>query len=94
MADKSSLYEAYAWKQGQQNTGSVESLMNFISRVRLLETNGYAIRKNYIEEKYESNVARKDVETIKINSRIEETTQCEDPAIARAMSTMVDHQGL
>ena len=68
--------------------------MNFISRVRLLETNGYAIRKNYIKKKYEDNEERKNTELRRISSRVEELTTCEDPAIATAMSTMVDHQGL
>lgn len=92
---QTSLYEAYAWKHGQQSTaeGSVENLMEFISRVRLLEANGYAVRKNFVKKKYKGDTARKNIEVRKINTRMEETKRCEDPAIARAMSRMVDHQG-
>ena len=95
MLTQTNLYEAYAWKHGQQSTaeGSVESLMEFISRVRLLEVNGYAVRKNFVKKKYKDNTARKNIEVNKIDSRMEETKTCEDPAIARAMSRMVDHQG-
>ena len=90
---QTSLYEAYAWKHGQQSTGSVESLMEFISRVRLLEANGYAVRKNFVKKKYKDDTARKNIEIRKIDTRMEETKACEDPAIAKAMSRMVDHQG-
>lgn len=95
MLTQTSLYEAYAWKHGQQSTaeGSVESLMEFISRVRLLEANGYAVRKNFVQKKYKDDTVRKNIEVRKINTRMEETKSCEDPAIARAMSRMVDHQG-
>lgn len=93
---QTSLYEAYAWKHGQQSTaeGSVESLMEFISRVRLLEANGYAVRTNFVMKKYKDNTARKYTELTKINTRMEQTKTCEDSAIARAMSRMVDHQGI
>ena len=67
--------------------------MEFISRVRLLEANGYAVRKNFVKKKYKDDTARKNIEVRKINTRMEETKTCEDPAIARAMSRMVDHQG-
>lgn len=90
---QTSLYEAYAWKHGQQSTGSVESLMEFISRVRLLEANGYAVRMNFVKKKYRDDTARKNIEVRKINTRMEQTKTCEDPAIAKAMSRMVDHQG-
>ena len=90
---QTSLYEAYAWKHGQQSTGSVESLMEFISRVRLLEANGYAVRMNFVKKKYKDDTARKNIEVRKINTRMEQTKTCEDPAIAKAMSRMVDHQG-
>ena len=92
---QTSLYEAYTWKHGQQSTaeGSVESLMEFISRFRLLEANGYAVRKNFVKKKYKDDTARKNVEVRKINTRMEKTKTWEDPAIARAMSRMVDHQG-
>lgn len=95
MLTQTSLYEAYAWKHGQQSTaeGSVESLMKFISRVRLLEANGYAVRKNFVQKKYKDDTVRKNIEVRKINTRMEETKTCEDPAIARAMSRMVDNQG-
>ncbi|CAH3150409.1 unnamed protein product [Pocillopora meandrina] len=91
---QTSLYEAYAWKHGQQSTGSVESLMEFISRVRLLEANGYAVRMNFVKKKYKDDTARKNIEVRKINTRMEQTKTCEDPAIAKAMSRMVDHQGI
>ena len=71
----------------------MESLMEFISRVRLLEANGYAVRKNFVMKKYKDNTARKNTEVRRINTRMEQTKRCEDPAIARAMSRMVDHQG-
>ena len=95
MLTQTSLYEAYAWKHGQQSTaeGSVESLMEFISRVRLLEANGYAVRKNFVQKKYKDDTVRKNIEVRKINTRMGETKTCEDPAIARAMSRMVDNQG-
>lgn len=95
MLTQTILYEAYAWKHGQQSTaeGSVESLMEFISRVRLLEANGYAVRKNFVQKKYKDDTVRKNIEVRKINTRMEETKTCEDPAIARAMSRMVDNQG-
>ena len=67
--------------------------MEFISRVRLLEANGYAVRKNFVKKKYEDNTPRKNIEIRKIDTRMEETKACEDPAIAKAMSRMVDHQG-
>ena len=67
--------------------------MEFISRVRFLEANGYAVRKNFVEKKYRNNTERKNVEIGKIDTRMEEIKTCEDPAIARAMSRMVDHQG-
>ena len=92
---QTSLYEAYTWKHGQQSTaeGSVESLMEFISRFRLLEANGYAVRKNFVKKKYKDDTARKNIEVRKINTRMEKTKTWEGPAIARAMSRMVDHQG-
>ena len=71
----------------------MESLMEFISRVRLLEANGYAVRKNFVMKKYKDNTARNNTEVRRINTRMEQTKRCEDPAIARAMSRMVDHQG-
>ena len=71
----------------------MESLMAFISRVRLLEANGYAVRKNFVMKKYKDNTARNCTEVRTINTRMERTKTCEDPAIARAMSRMVDHQG-
>ena len=67
--------------------------MEFISRVRLLEANGYAVRKNFVKKKYRNNTARRNIEVRAIDNRMEETKTCEDPAIARAMSRMVDHQG-
>ena len=36
--------------------------MGFISRVRLLEANGYAARKNFVKKKYKDDTARKDIE--------------------------------
>ena len=67
--------------------------MEFISRVRLLEANGYAVRMNFVKKKYRDDTARKNIEVRKINTRMEQTKTCEDPAIAKAMSRMVDHQG-
>ena len=67
--------------------------MEFISRVRLLEANGYAVRMNFVKKKYKDDTARKNIEVRKINTRMEQTKTCEDPAIAKAMSRMVDHQG-
>ena len=67
--------------------------MEFISRVRLLEANGYAVRKNFVKKKYKDDTALMNNELGKINTRMEQTKTCEDPAIAKAMSRMVDHQG-
>lgn len=94
-ADPNKFVRSLCLEHGQQSTaeGSVESLMGFISRVRLLEANGYAARKNFVKKKYKDDTARKDIELRKINTRMEETKTWEDPAIARAMSRMVDHQG-
>lgn len=46
--------------------------MGFISRVRLLEANGYAARKNFVKKKYKDDTARKDIELRKINTRMED----------------------
>lgn len=47
----------------------------------------------FVKKKYRDDTARKNIEVRKINTRMEQTKTCEDPAIAKAMSRMVDHQG-
>ncbi|PFX28976.1 hypothetical protein AWC38_SpisGene6250 [Stylophora pistillata] len=87
------LFEGYAWKSGEQGTGTLTDLMNFIARIRLLEANGYAVWKSHIYKKYEDNEYRQTVELNSVDNKMRNVAQCEDPAIARAFTRMIDHQG-
>lgn len=88
------LYEGYAWKNGEQGTGTLTGLMNFISKIRMLEANGYAVWKSHIYKKWESNEDRRTVELNSVDDKMSKVAQCEDPAIARAFTRMIDHQGM
>jgi len=87
------LYEGYAWKNGEQGTGTLTGLMNFISKIRMLEANGYAVWKSHIYKKWENNEDRRTVELNSVDDKMSKVAQCEDPAIARAFTRMIDHQG-
>ena len=87
------LFEGYAWKNGEQGTGTLTDLMTFITRIRMLEANGYAVWKGHIEKKYEDNEDRRTLELDSVNNKMGRVAECEDPAIARAFTRMIDHQG-
>ena len=87
------LYEGYAWKNGGQGTGTLTGLMNFIAKIRMLEANGYAVWKSHIYKKWEANEDRRTVELNSVDDKMSKVAQCEDPAIARAFTRMIDHQG-
>ena len=87
------LYEGYAWKNGEQGTGTLTGLMNFISKIRMLEANCYAVWKSRIYKKWENNEDRRTVELNNVDDKMSKVAQCEDPAIARAFTRMIDHQG-
>ncbi|PFX15438.1 Tolloid-like protein 2 [Stylophora pistillata] len=86
------VFEGYAWKNGEQGTSALTDLMNFIARIRLLEANGYAVSKSHIYKKYEDNEYRRTVELNSVDNKMKKVAQCEDPAIARAFTRMIDHQ--
>ncbi|KAL9964338.1 hypothetical protein ACROYT_G027967 [Oculina patagonica] len=46
------LFEGYAWKKGEQGTGTLVDLMNFITKIRMLEANGYAVWKSHLYKKF------------------------------------------
>ena len=88
------LFEGYAWKRGQQGTGTLVDLMNFISKIRMLEADGYGVWRGHILKKYESEENRRNVELNSLESKINNVEKCENPAIARAFTRMIDRQGL
>lgn len=87
------LFEGYAWKNGEQGTGTLVDLMNFIAKIRELEANGYAVWKSHIYKKWEDNENRRTVELNSVDGKMRRVSECEDPAIARAFTRMIDHQG-
>jgi len=87
------LFEGYAWKKGEQGTGTLVDLMNFIANIRVLKANGYTIWKSQIYEKWEDNEHRRTVELKSVQDTMKRVAQCEDPAIARAFTKMIDLQG-
>ena len=48
------MFEGYAWKNGEQGTGTLVDLMGFITKIRMLEANGYAVWKSHLYKKYET----------------------------------------
>jgi len=88
------LFEGYAWKKGEQGTGNLVDLMNFIRKIRTLEANGYGVWKSHILKKWEDDENRRTVELNSVQTKMENVKSCEDPAIARAFTRMVDHQGM
>jgi len=87
------LYEGYAWKNGEQGTGNLADLMNFITKIRALEANGYGVWKSHIKKKWEDDEARRTVELNSVQAKMENVRNCENPAIARAFTRMVEYQG-
>ena len=67
--------------------------MNFITKIRELEANGYAVWKSHIYKKWEDNEDRRTVELNSVDGKVRKVAECEDPAIARAFTRMIDHQG-
>ena len=67
--------------------------MNFIRKIRTLEANGYGVWKSHILKKWEDDENRRTVELNSVQTKMENVKSCEDPAIARAFTRMVDHQG-
>ena len=88
------LFEGYAWKKGEQGTGNLVDLMNFISKIRTLEANGYGVWKSHILKKWENDEDRRTVELNSVQTKMENVARCENPAIARAFTRMIDHKGL
>ena len=87
------MFEGYAWKNGEQGSGTLVDLMSFITKIRMLEANGYAVWKSHLYKKYEDDEDRRTVELNSVEKKIKRVAQCEDPAIARAFTRMIDHQG-
>jgi len=87
------LFEGYAWKNGEQGTGTLVELMNFITKIRMLEANGYAVWKSHLYKKFADDEDRRTVELNSVVDKMKKVAQCEDPAIARAFTRMIDHQG-
>ena len=91
--NKYDLFEGYAWKNGEQGTGTLVDLMSFITKIRMLEANGYAVWKSHLYKKFADNEDRRTVELNSVVEKMKKVAQCEDPAIARAFTRMIDHQG-
>ncbi|KAL9964336.1 hypothetical protein ACROYT_G027964 [Oculina patagonica] len=87
------LFEGYAWKKGEQGTGTLVDLMHFITKIRMLQTNGYGVWKSHLYKKFEDNEDRRTVELNVFEKRMKDVAECEDPAIAKAFTRMIDHQG-
>ena len=67
--------------------------MNFITKIRALEANGYGVWKSHIKKKWEDDEARRTVELNSVQAKMENVRNCENPAIARAFTRMVEYQG-
>ena len=68
--------------------------MNFIAKIRTLEANGYGVWKSHIKKKWENDENRRKVELRSVEKYMKKVARCENPAIARAFTRMIDHQGL
>lgn len=88
------MFEGYAWKKGEQDTGNMVDLMTFITKIRKLEANGYGVWESHIHKKWENDENRRTVELNSVKEKKEKVAKCENPAIARALTRMVDYQGL
>ena len=68
--------------------------MNFIRKIRTLEVNGYDVWKSHIKKKWENDKNRQKVELRSVERYLKKVASCENPAIARAFTKMIDYQGL
>jgi len=83
-------FEGYAWKKGEQGTGNLVDLMNFIRKIRTLEANGYGVWKSHIKKKWENDKKRQKVELRNDERYMKKVASCENPAIARAFTRMIE----
>ena len=88
------LFEGYAWRKGQQGTGTLVDLMNFISKIRTLEANVFGVWKSHILKKYENDEDRRTMELKSVQAKMENVAKRENLAIARSFTRMTDYQGL
>ena len=88
-----SVFESYANKYSLDQSRSLVDLMNFISEIRKLEANGYAVWKSHSYKKWEDNENRRKLELDMVEGEMAKVEGCENPTIARAFTTMIDHRG-